>query len=95
MVKVTIGDKTLAESTETIQVEGNHYFPPSSIDKSVFSDSNTHTTCGWKGEASYYNANVDGKEIKDVAWYYPSTTTDRAKQIEGYVAFYKNKVTIA
>ncbi|KAG2018266.1 hypothetical protein CC2G_007709 [Coprinopsis cinerea AmutBmut pab1-1] len=94
MVKVTLNGQTLAESNETIQVEGNHYFPPSSINKSLFTKSDTSTYCGWKGDASYYNANIDGKTHTDVAWYYPKTITDRAKQIENYVAFYKNKVTI-
>ncbi|KAF9447301.1 DUF427-domain-containing protein [Macrolepiota fuliginosa MF-IS2] len=93
-VKVTIGDHVLAESSDTIVVEGNHYFPPDAVTKSEFSDSKTQTVCGWKGTASYYNAVIDGKEVKDVAWYYPQTTTDKAKHIEGYIAFYKNKVTI-
>ncbi|KAJ2924303.1 hypothetical protein H1R20_g12783, partial [Candolleomyces eurysporus] len=99
MVKVTLGNTTLAESSDTIVVEGNHYFPPSSINKSVFTDSQTHTTCGWKGVASYYNVNTtteDGSTSSqsDVAWYYPNTK-EAAKNIEGYVAFYKNKVTIS
>jgi uncharacterized protein (DUF427 family) len=94
MVKVTLDGHTLAESTETIVVEGNHYFPPSSVKKELFTNSNTSTTCPWKGKASYYNLSANGKEVKDVAWYYPSAY-DKAKNIEGYVAFYKNKVQIA
>ncbi|KAJ7043907.1 DUF427-domain-containing protein [Mycena alexandri] len=92
-MKVTLNGTTLAESNKTVVVEGNHYFPPDSVNKEVFNDSNTSTVCGWKGTASYYNANVDGNSVKDVAWYYPNAL-DKAKNIEGYVAFYKNKVTI-
>ncbi|TFK27492.1 DUF427-domain-containing protein [Coprinopsis marcescibilis] len=95
MVKVTLGGATLATSDQTIQVEGNHYFPPSALDSSLFTKSDTKTHCGWKGEASYYNANIDGKTYADVAWYYPQTITDRAKPVENYVAFYKNKVNIS
>ncbi|KAF8626024.1 hypothetical protein AX15_005114 [Amanita polypyramis BW_CC] len=93
MVKVSYNGTVLAESKETIVIEGNHYFPPSSIKENLFTNSNTSTVCPWKGTASYYNATVDGKAIKDVAWYYPDASA-RAKSIEGYVAFYKNKVTI-
>jgi uncharacterized protein (DUF427 family) len=71
--------QVIAESDKTVVVEGNHYFPP---------DSNTHTTCGWKGVASYYSLNVDGKENKDAAWYYPNTK-EAANNIKGYVAFWK------
>ncbi|KAF8208729.1 DUF427-domain-containing protein [Mycena galopus ATCC 62051] len=92
MTKVTVNGTTIAESTSTVVVEGNHYFPPDSL-KIEFSDSTTSTVCPWKGTASYYNATIDGKTINDIAWYYPSAS-QKAKNIEGYVAFYKNKVTI-
>ncbi|KIL66819.1 hypothetical protein M378DRAFT_103035, partial [Amanita muscaria Koide BX008] len=88
MPKVTFNGRVLAESSDTKVVEGNHYFPPSSINKDYFSDSATHTVCPWKGTASYYNVSVDGQTIKDAAWYYPNAS-DKAKSIEGYVAFYK------
>jgi uncharacterized protein (DUF427 family) len=81
-------DKVLAQSDKTIVIEGNHYFPPDSIDKQHFRESNTHTTCPWKGEASYYTVVVDGEENKDASWYYPEPK-DAAKQIKGYVAFWK------
>ncbi|BGO89093.1 hypothetical protein NBRC10512_003838 [Rhodotorula toruloides] len=68
--------------------------PPSDVKREFFTDSQTHTTCGWKGVASYYNADVNGKKVSDVAWYYPQAK-DKAKDIEGYVAFYKNKVEIS
>ena len=77
----------LAESNETHMVEGNHYFPPNSLKQQFFKPSSTHTTCPWKGEASYYDVVVNGHVNKDAAWYYPSPK-DAAKQITGYVAFW-------
>ncbi|KAG9010266.1 hypothetical protein FRB94_010794 [Tulasnella sp. JGI-2019a] len=91
--KATLNGTNLAESKETIVIEGNQYFPPSAINKSYFKPSDTHTVCSWKGTASYYNIEVDGKVIPDAAWYYPDPK-DAAKQIGNYVAFYKNKVTV-
>ena len=78
----------LAESTETIVVEGNHYFPASSIHKEFFKSSGTHTICGWKGTASYYTIEVEGKQNSDAAWYYPEPK-DAAKEIAGRIAFWK------
>jgi uncharacterized protein (DUF427 family) len=78
----------LAESDETIVVEGNHYFPADSIRKEYFKPSDTHTLCGWKGRASYFTIEVDGKRNPDAAWYYPEPR-DEAKEIGGYVAFWK------
>ena len=80
-------DKVIAESDETKIVENNHYFPRKSVKDKYLTESETHTTCPWKGEASYYNIVVDGKENKDAAWYYPETKS-AAKEIEGYVAFW-------
>nr|WP_020475884.1 DUF427 domain-containing protein [Zavarzinella formosa] len=78
----------LAESDQTIVIEGNHYFPPEAIHKEFFKPSETHTVCGWKGTASYHTINVDGKQNPDAAWYYPEPK-DAAKEIAGYVAFWK------
>ncbi len=78
----------LAESDETVIIEGNHYFPPESINKEYFKESDTHTECHWKGTASYYTISVDGEENKDAAWYYPETS-ELAKNIKGHVAFWK------
>jgi len=78
----------LADSDDTIVVEGNHYFPPSAIKREYFKPSSTHTTCPWKGEASYYDVVVNGEANKDAAWYYPEPKED-AKQIKGHVAFWK------
>jgi uncharacterized protein (DUF427 family) len=78
----------LAESNATIVVEGNHYFPPDSINKHYFKDSNTQSACHWKGLASYYNLVVDGKVNQDAAWYYPDPKP-AAGNIKNYVAFWK------
>ncbi|KAI0632010.1 DUF427-domain-containing protein [Trametes polyzona] len=95
MVKALLNGTVLAESDKTVVVEGNHYFPPDAVNTSVLSPSSTHTTCPWKGVASYYDATIGGKtEVRDVAWYYPETK-EKANNIKGYVAFYKNKVEIA
>lgn len=78
----------LAESNDTIIVEGNHYFPADSINREFFAPSETHTVCGWKGTASYYDIVAGGATNKDAAWYYP-TPKDAAKEIENRVAFWK------
>ena len=78
----------LAESNETVIVEGNHYFPPTSIRTEFFKPSTTHTVCGWKGTASYYTVDVDGKQNPDAAWYYPDPK-DAAANIAGHIAFWK------
>ena len=78
----------LAESDKTVVVEGNHYFPPESIHRQYFKDSPLHTECGWKGTASYYNVEAGGKVNENAAWYYP-TPKDAAKQVAGYIAFWK------
>lgn len=87
-MKAIWNDTILAESNEAIVIEGNHYFPPESINIEYFKDSVSHSTCPWKGEASYYNIEVDGKTNLDAAWYY-SNPKDAAKSITNYVAFWK------
>lgn len=81
-------DILLAESNDTIVVEGNHYFPADSLNKEFFKETNTHTNCPWKGIASYYDIKIDGEINSDSAWYYPETKYS-AKEIEGRVAFWK------
>jgi uncharacterized protein (DUF427 family) len=88
MPKAIWNGVTLAQSDQCEQVEGNSYFPPDSVSKEYFKESATHTTCPWKGVASYYNVEVDGQVNKDAAWYYP-TPKDAAKNITGYIAFWK------
>jgi uncharacterized protein (DUF427 family) len=78
----------LAESAHTEVVEGNHYFPPDSIHLEYFQPSATHTICSWKGTASYYDLQVNGETNKDAAWYYP-TPSPAARNITGFVAFWK------
>jgi uncharacterized protein (DUF427 family) len=78
----------LAESDETVIVEGNHYFPPQSVKREFFTTSETHTTCPWKGEASYYSVAVDGETNPDAAWTYPEPYA-AAEPIRDYVAFWK------
>ena len=78
----------LAESDNTVVVEGNHYFPAESINKAYFKDSELYTVCPWKGTASYFTIDVDGKENKDAAWYYPDTK-EAALKIKGMIAFWK------
>ena len=87
-MKAIWNETVLAESDETIVIEGNHYFPPEAVKKEYFKTSHTHTICPWKGKASYYTVEVDGKENKDAAWYYPDTK-EMAKKFENYVAFWK------
>ncbi len=78
----------LAESDDTVVVEGNHYFPPDSIKREYFRESETHTTCPWKGLASYNDILVNDETNKDAAWYYPEPK-EAAKNIKDYVAFWK------
>ncbi len=80
--------QVIAESDRTVVVEGNHYFPKETVKAEFLRDSPTHTTCPWKGVASYYSLQVDGETNRDAAWYYPQTK-EAAKHIEGYVAFWK------
>jgi len=91
-MKAIWNNKVIAESNDTIVIENNHYFPASSIHKDYFKTSDTQSVCPWKGTASYYTLEVEGEVNKDAAWYYPETK-EMAKNIEGYVAFWKG-VTI-
>jgi uncharacterized protein (DUF427 family) len=78
----------IAESPHSEIVEGNHYFPPDSVHREFLRPSEKHTVCGWKGTASYYDVVADGEVNKDAGWYYPEIKP-AAKQIEGYVAFWR------
>lgn len=77
----------LAESADTVVVEGNHYFPPESLNREHFRPSSTHTLCGWKGQASYLDVVVEGKVNSDAAWYYPDPKP-AAALITGRIAFW-------
>jgi uncharacterized protein (DUF427 family) len=87
MPKAVWNDTVIADSNQTIKVEGNDYFPPSSVRREYLVDSQTHTTCHWKGLASYYDVVVDGKVSRDGAWYYHDPSQEAA-QIKDYVAFW-------
>lgn len=87
-MKAVWNNKVIAESEETKVVENNHYFPQDAIKKEFFKNSDTTSNCPWKGTASYYSIDVNGSLNKDAAWYYPDTK-HAAKEIEGYVAFWK------
>jgi uncharacterized protein (DUF427 family) len=88
MPKAIWNGVVLAESGDTLVIEGNHYFPPHALRPEFFRVSATTTTCPWKGEAHYYNVQVDGKTIPDAAWYYPNPKPE-AQHLEGRVAFGK------
>ncbi len=87
-MKAIWNGKILAESNSTIVVENNHYFPDDSLNKDFFFLTNHHTSCPWKGQASYYNIEVDGKTNENGAWFYPSPK-DAAMNIKNYVAFWQ------
>ena len=86
-MKAIWNGEVIAESDETIIVEGNHYFPPDSIRTDYFKESDQKTVCSWKGTASYYDVEVGGERNSDAAWYYPDPK-DAAKEISGYIAFW-------
>ncbi len=78
----------LAESDDTVVVEGNHYFPPDALHEKFFTPSEHRTRCGWKGEAHYYHVEAGGEVNRDAAWYYP-TPLPAAEEIKDRVAFWK------
>jgi uncharacterized protein (DUF427 family) len=80
--------EVIAESDDTVVVEGNHYFPADSIKREHFKESETHTVCPWKGTASYYDVVVGGDVNRDAAWFYPEPK-DAAKEIKDRVAFWR------
>ncbi len=88
MAKAIWNGTVLAESDQTRIVEGNHYFPPETIKREYFEESEAHTTCPWKGVASYYDIRVGGQLNHNAAWYYPNPS-EAATQIKDYVAFWR------
>src|SRR6266581_9351253 len=88
MPKAMWEGKVVAESEETVEIEGNQYFPAESIKREYFQPSSHHTVCPWKGTASYYDLEVDGKRNANAAWYY-SDPKQAAAEIKGYIAFWK------
>lgn len=97
-MKAVWNDKVVAESDDTIVIEGNHYFPPESVDKSLLTDSDLTTECHWKGTAHYYNLVVKDNKSSNAVWYYPNPLERSLKRVKkdfsNYVAFYPNIVDI-
>jgi len=91
MATAVWNDTVVAESDETILVDGNHYFPPDSIRREFFRESDHTSRCRWKGRAQYFHVEVDGRRNESAAWTYPKTKA-AAKPIEGYVAFWRGVV---
>lgn len=87
-MKAIWNNTVIAESNDTIVVEGNHYFPESAINKDHFKPSNYTTFCGWKGTASYYSVEVNGQLNENAAWYY-AEPMEKAQNIKNYVAFWR------
>ncbi|MGE0315804.1 MAG: DUF427 domain-containing protein [Lautropia sp.] len=90
-MKATWNGALIAESDDTVVVEGNHYFPLASLRREFVRDSEKHTHCPWKGDASYYSLVVDGQVNADAAWYYPEPKP-AAKAVAGRVAFWRGVV---
>ncbi len=89
MAKAIYNGKIIAESDRTERVEGNHYFPPEAVKKEYLKESDHHSACPWKGTASYYHVEVDGKVSENAAWTYPAPNK-AAEHITGHVAFWKD-----
>lgn len=94
-MKAIWNNQVIAEAPkeDLIYIEGNWYFPPDSLEREFVTDSETHTTCFWKGEASYYNAVVNGQTSTDAIWYYPEPMPAAIDQVKkdftNYVAFWR------
>lgn len=97
-MKASINNTTIAQSSETIEIEGNHYFPPESVNKEYLEDSDTPYTCPWKGETQYFNASVDGENYEDTAWSYPNPKDSAIDKVgsgfANYIAFDTDAVTV-
>jgi uncharacterized protein (DUF427 family) len=91
IMRATWNDAVIAESDDTVVVEGNHYFPADSLRREYFAPSARTSTCPWKGQASYFHVTVDGRENRDAAWFYPAPKA-AAAQITGRVAFWRGVV---
>jgi uncharacterized protein (DUF427 family) len=94
MPKAVFNDTVIAESDDTVVVEGNHYFPPEALRSEFFEPSDQTSICPWKGRASYYDVVVDGRRADAAAWYYPETKP-KAAPIRGRVAFWKGVEVVA
>ena len=93
-MKAIWNEVVIAESADTIVIENNHYFPADSVKKEFLKPSDKNTVCPWKGQASYYSIEVNGKSNKDAAWFYPAPK-EAANNIKDHVAFWKGVTVIA
>lgn len=93
-MKAIWNNKVIAESDDTVFIEGNHYFPMDAVQESFLQDSDTTSFCSWKGTANYYNVVVDGAQNENAAWYYKDPK-DAAKEIAGRVAFWRGVEVVA
>ena len=93
-MKAVWNNAVIAESADTVVVENNHYFPAAALKREFVKDSAMHTICSWKGKASYYTLQVDGKTNADAVWYYPEPMKG-AEAVEGRVAFWKGVQVMA
>jgi len=93
-MKAVLNETVIAESDATVVVEGNHYFPPESLNEDALAPSDHRTTCPWKGEAHYYDVVAGGTRAENAAWYYPDPS-EAAAEIKDHVAFYTSKVEVA
>jgi uncharacterized protein (DUF427 family) len=89
MAKAIWQGLTIADSEDTVVVEGNHYFPRAALREDLLRDSGTRTSCPWKGEASYYSLEHEGRRTEDAVWYYPEPK-EAASQVTDRVAFWKD-----
>lgn len=87
MLRAVFNGVVLAEAPRTVRIEGNHYFPPESLNREFFEDSPSKTLCPWKGLASYYTVRAGDEVAPDLAWYYPRPSP-LARRIKNHVAFY-------
>jgi uncharacterized protein (DUF427 family) len=94
MAQATWNGAIIAQSDDTVVIEGNHYFPIGSVASGALSPTETHSVCPWKGTASYYSVTVDGATNTDAAWYYPDPK-EAAKELKGRVAFWKGVTVTA
>lgn len=89
-----VGDTVIADSDNTVFVEGNQYFPAGDVDMDLLSETGHHTTCHWKGEASYYTVKVGDEVFENAGWTYHQPKTDQAKPLKDMIAFYNNIITV-
>jgi uncharacterized protein (DUF427 family) len=92
-MRALLNDTIIAESDDTVVVEGNHYFPPASLNEEYLRPSDHRTTCPWKGEAQYYDVVIGDETLDNAAWYYPDPS-EAAAEIEDHVAFYTTKIDV-